>query len=95
LKFEDLKFQTHPIGHGIQAVAQFDNGYGVSVVRFKWSYGYEEGLFELAVLKGNSLCYDTPVTNNVLGYLTLEDVTEQMAAIQALPPTTDNAVTIT
>lgn len=37
--------RTHPLG-GIQ---RFDNGYGASVVRFTYSYGFEQGLWELAV----------------------------------------------
>lgn len=83
MKFSDLNFNPHPVGDGVQAKHFFDNGYGVSVVRFRGmfgggSYGFDEGLYELAVLKGNkddwSICYDTPVTDDVLGHLTEEEV---------------------
>lgn len=45
----------------------FPNGYGASIVRFDGSYGYEEGLWEVAVVTKDGLCYDTPITNDVIG----------------------------
>lgn len=85
MKFSDLNFQPHVNypGTGIGARHFFDNGYGVSVVRFttsfgSGSYGSEQGLYELAVLKGVEknweICYDTVITEDVLGYLTEEEV---------------------
>lgn len=67
----------------------FENGYGASVIKHFGSYGYNEDLFELAVLKkGNSgvfdLCYDTPITSDVLGYLTNEEVLELLEKIKNL-----------
>ena len=86
--FKDLEFVTHPnmvhIG-GVQARIQFDNGYGASVVRSQYTYGGNKGLYELAVLDSNgSLTYDTPITNDVIGYLRPEDVTDVMEKIQQL-----------
>lgn len=78
MNFSDLNFQPHSIGNGVQAKHFFDNGYGISVVRFKGSYGYEEGLYESAVLKGTEenwhICYDTPMTSDVLGHQSEEEV---------------------
>lgn len=34
-KFEDLEFNPHPVMSGLQARMTFENGFGVSVVRFK------------------------------------------------------------
>jgi hypothetical protein len=63
----------------------FENGYGVSVVSHSYSYGGKDGLFEIAVLdKDGDLTYDTPVTNDVIGYLTEEDVTDVMKQVQEL-----------
>jgi hypothetical protein len=84
--FKDLEFVEHPshIG-GVYARITFDNGYGASVVKTPYSYGGKDGLYELAVLdKDGHLTYDTPVTNDVIGYLRDIDVTEVMEKIQQL-----------
>ena len=64
----------------------FDNGYGVSVVRGPHSYGGQSGLYELAVLDDNGfITYGTHITDDVLGFLTPDDVTRHMIEIQELP----------
>jgi hypothetical protein len=76
MKFTELNFKPHPHWVGVQAKHFFDNGYGVSIIQSPNSYGGDEGLYELAVLKGNEdkfkLCYDTYITDDVLGHLTEE-----------------------
>lgn len=69
----------------MQHVYRFANGYGASVIRNSYSYGHEHGLYEIAVLKGNRLCYDTPITDNVIGYLTADKVAEYLQRIEELP----------
>jgi len=84
--FKDLEFFPHP-NHvmGKHAKIKFDNLYGVSVVQTPYSYGGESGLYELAVIDSNGqLTYDTPITNDVLGYLTEGDVTKVMIDVQKL-----------
>ena len=66
-------------------VFHFANGYGASVVSHAHSYGGEEGLCEIAVLRDDKLCYTTPLTNDVLGWQTDDDVAKVLAAIAALP----------
>ena len=87
-KFQDLEFEQindAPFMIGKQARMTFENGYGVSVVSHTYSYGGKNGLFEIGVLdKDGSLTYDTPVTNDVIGYLTEEDVTDVMKQVQEL-----------
>jgi len=71
--------------NGVAARMMFENGYGVSVVRHSFSYGGKAGLYELAVLDvDGEITYDTPVTNDVIGHLTPEGVTEKMAFVQVL-----------
>jgi hypothetical protein len=83
--FKDLEFKEHPINDGVVSRIIFDNGYGASVVRHEYSYGGKDGLYELAVLSiDGELSYDTPITNDVLGYLTDKDVTEVLIKIQQL-----------
>jgi len=70
---------------GEAKIYKFKNGYGASIVCHQHSYGGNEGLLELAVLKGDSICYDTPVTDDVVGYLTTEKATAILEEIKALP----------
>lgn len=92
-KFDDLIFETHPGGSGFLGRMFFPNGYGISVVRFKTPFGggsYTNGdQWEVAVLMGNDedwdLCYDTEITNDVIGYLDKNEVTDIMEQIQKLP----------
>ncbi len=88
MKFSDLNFEPHYIDDGIAAKLFFDNGYGVSVVRFPGSYGYIEGLYEVAILKGTKddydLCYDTPIADDILGHRDEEDVENIMEEVSAL-----------
>lgn len=85
--FHELDFGPRGIG-GIQAIEFFGNGYGASVVQGTGTYGSDEGLYELAVLKGDvatwDICYDTPITDDVLGHLTENDVTEAIRKIKDL-----------
>ena len=84
--FDDLQFNPHP-NHpgGVQAVIKFENGYGASVVKTPYTYGGNEGLYELAVLDSDGhLTYETPVTNDVIGYLNEDEVTEVLNQIQQL-----------
>jgi hypothetical protein len=85
--FKDLEFEPHSAGiGGVMSRIQFDNGYGVSVVKTPYSYGGDRGLYELAVLDSDGrLHYDNPVANgDVVGYLREEDVTDAMRVIQKL-----------
>lgn len=92
--FKDLEFKPHPVMSGLQAVMIFDNGYGVSVVRFKTMFGSygsytdNEDQWELAVIEGTAdefeINYSTSVTDDVIGRLSSEDVTELMHKVQKL-----------
>lgn len=108
---------------GVRYVFRFENNYGASVVKHLGSYGYDEDLWELAVVrfgKYDELCiedfekhgyddeleelldsmesyeddededdvyiltYDTPITDDVEGHLTDEDVRNLLARIKEL-----------
>lgn len=84
--FGDLKFVPRSGGAGgVVARLNFPNGYTASVVQGTGTYGAEAGLYELAVLHDGAIVYDTPVTNDVLGWLTEGDVTERLNEVAALP----------
>lgn len=76
------------INGGVQLLYFFENGYGASVVRHDYSYGHDDGLWELAVLRGSSdnwgMDYSTPITPDVIGYLSNPDVSSYLTKIEAL-----------
>jgi hypothetical protein len=83
--FNDLEFKSRTLMGGIISRIMFENGYGASVVKGEHTYGGKDGLYELAVLdKDGKLCYDTPVTDDVEGYLSEDEVTKLMEQIQKL-----------
>lgn len=84
-----------------QYVFMFDNGYGASVVKcHPMSYGWKSDLWELAVVRDSRyshiindrlwyIVYDTPITNDVIGYLTDDRVKVLLDKIKALPEKED------
>lgn len=87
MSFKNLPSRTIH-GTGIQYLAFYPNGYGASIVQHEFSYGRDRGLWELAVLKGTkedwNICYTTPITSDVLGYLQDNEVDKLLTQIEAL-----------
>jgi hypothetical protein len=83
--FNDLEFRPHQNWEGVIATHKFGNGYSASVIKSEHSYGGRDGKYELAVIYGNEIVYDTPITDDVLGWLSEEDVTDAMERIANLP----------
>ena len=87
--FDDLVFEKHPIAidtipdykDAKQAVLNFDNGYGVSVLLGKCFYSNGVDTYELAVL---SICYATSITDDVIGHISSNEVTDIMTKVQQL-----------
>lgn len=84
--FGDLEFKVmDEFYNGVYSKIFFENGFGVSVVKHNYSYGGKLGLYELAVIDNDGdLVYDTPITEDVLGYLTPDDVSKYMIMVQEL-----------
>ena len=91
MKFNNRRghVREREVNGGVQHVFRFDNGYGASVVRHNFSYGGDNGLWELAVTEYEgddwSLTYKTPITQDVEGYLTHSDVMSLLNKIEKLP----------
>lgn len=89
LEYEQYKkYYAGTRQEGQQWIFKFENNYGASVVKHYGSYGFEDDLFELAVLyfdgEDYHLTYNTPITNGVIGYLTNEDVIKYLEKIKNL-----------
>lgn len=93
--FKDIKFKPHSLGNGLHGLIFFDNGYGLSVIRFKnpkffslSSYTSNDNEWEVAVIYGNEkdwdISYNTDITNDVVGYLTEGEVDWVMLQVQEL-----------
>lgn len=68
----------------IQYLYCFPNGFGASVVRNFMSRGNGAGLFEVAVLRGGQLWYESEITDDVIGGLTIDEVVLVLADIESL-----------
>lgn len=91
LKYDDYKIYEVPVPRvqdGFNYWFKFDNNYGASVIKHKYSYGYEDDLFELAVLYFEDdipfITYSTPITDDVIGNLTNDQVLELLERIKNL-----------
>ena len=77
-----------------QAIYFFENGYGISIINIKnhtgtfLSYTKSEEEYEIAVLEGvknnSRITYDTVITDDVIGYLKIEEVYKIMEEIEKL-----------
>ena len=73
------------INDGVQKIYKFPNGYGASVICNPYSYGGDMGLWEIAVFdKEGNLTYETPITDDVIGYLNDDEVIEVLNKIKEL-----------
>lgn len=89
-KIEETTYEHRNLHGGDQFIIKFANGYGASIVRHQRSYGYRQGLWELAVIHNDRtnkwpLCYKTPITNDVIGWLEANRVGEILYKIKGLP----------
>ena len=68
----------------------FDNGYGLSIVKHKNSYGGDRGLFEIMLFRNGQPCSLPPFTqegDTVKGFLTKEEVDSIIDDVDLLPAT--------
>jgi hypothetical protein len=74
---------TNPYGNE-RAELNFPNGYGASVLRGDYQGKKSGDLYEVAVLKGVDLCFETYLTDTTLSYQTEQQVNDCLNAIQQL-----------
>lgn len=76
MKFKDIPFNETKIPKGIQALMKFKD-YELSIVKNSSSYGNAQGLYEIAVFKGNDQVELPGITeqgDTVKGFLSEGDV---------------------
>ncbi|WP_219617004.1 hypothetical protein [Pediococcus pentosaceus] len=70
---------------GLQNKYKFSNGYGASLIYTPFSYGLELAVIDFKSDPTGRIAYDTPITDDVLGYLTWEEAVEALVKIKELP----------
>lgn len=90
--FENNLIEKSELFGGIHYVFKFENHFGASVVKHDGSYGHEEDLWEIAVIRFYredkwDLTYDTDITDDVIGWLNDEEVIERLKRISELNDT--------
>lgn len=80
---------TRSVNSGTQRIIRFNNGYGASIVNHSYSYGTEMAVIKFidSNIENFDLCYTTPITDDVLGHLSEEDVERYLNLIELLPST--------
>ena len=92
MTFKELKFRDISDTHGEgakQAYVDLENGFDVSVVKHKGSYGSEKGLYEMGVFDNqrrgvNAMCDPLDWGDTVKGWLAPEDVDKELELLEAL-----------
>lgn len=69
----------------------FPNGYGISIIRNRWSYGNRQGLFEAAHIVGSVDNWE--FAENPRGWLSVSDVVAFAREIAQLPAVTSELET--
>ena len=81
LSLEKYFFEDHSNTYLQRYRVFFENGYGASIIKGVGSYG-----LELAVITRDGLCYDTDITDGVIGHITTkEELIGYLERIEALP----------
>jgi len=87
MKFKDLEFTDISKTHGEgakQAYVEFENGYDVSVVQHKYSYGGDKGVYEIGCFFNNHMVDPADWGDTVKGWLTPDAVETELELIKAL-----------
>jgi hypothetical protein len=83
--FKDLIFKEHGgMFGGIQSNIKFDNGYEIFVAKTKFTYGGSLGLYEIEVIKEDTILSNPPIMGNIIGHLSESEVTDIMLDLQKL-----------
>ena len=85
-----LMFDGDLKGNEYAGEIDFDNGYGLSIISHKTSYGGDRGLFEIMLIRNGQPYSFPPITeegDTIKGFLTKEKVEEIIQDVELLPAT--------
>lgn len=80
-QFAHKATSAHRGGYGTVFQFRFPNGCGASVFR---EHLTKDVRWELAVVKGNTVCYNTQITGDVVRYATTEEINKMISQIAKL-----------
>jgi len=78
MNLAELTFYRHPVS-GFQALAEFDNGYGLSIIPES-----DGATYEVAVLFDGSITYESGLTEDVFRYVTVDSIDDIAAVARRL-----------
>lgn len=81
---ENLFTKSNDAKSSYQHVFKFENGYGASVIQFEYSCRWELAVLYFYDEDEWDICYDTPITDDVIDGLTDEEVNDILRLIKAL-----------
>lgn len=85
--FNRLIFLPHRLDKSaLRATIDFENGYGASIINWTDCSINPAAPYELCVMKGGKVCFDTHVADDLCCELTEGAVSELLNKIEALPP---------
>lgn len=85
LKESSVKYEEGKRLGGFYYYVEFQNGYGIDIAKHNGTYGREEDKWEIAVMKDGDCCYDTPITDDVIGWLTDAEALHYAIEVMKLP----------
>ena len=90
--FDDLKWtliyitreeDMYPLQRIARAYVDFDNGFYVSIINGLYSVG-DIDQYEIAIMDKGGVCYDTPLTDDVIGCLDKQGVEKWLRSVSLL-----------
>ena len=83
LVYVTRKEDNYPLLREARAYVHFDNGFYVSIFNALYSYGAEDE-YEIAIMDKDGICYDTPLTCDVVGHLDKKGVEKLLKEVSEL-----------
>ena len=87
MKFKDIEFEDISNTHGegaCQAYIELENGLAASIVRHRYSYGHEKGLYEMGCFAEWGLIHVDRWNDQVIGHLGPEQIEAELEYLKGI-----------